>query len=523
MFGGAQLHTVNRTSEAGPCSDPGTLRRRIINRKDKEDMDENNTPDLSFLDDIPITEITLNKWRENFERIDNLIPFIEKIIDDNNLIELKNKPREILVGEVLSSVSISGEKLDVPDKEFLHNIYFEASELQKQTRHKIIKFSRNTGLSVVSDTEQWKNIRGAAPFLPGQLRFEWNEAGDVKIIDGTRNDTLKKAIAEKGLTGNYNTVLLETIGTAIEPLYSESESPIIGIPREGLAEFLDVRINKPPQNVLDFILKDESPKTPEEIEQKTHIEKNYSFWVDLLNLRKAGVFKTKSGLFAAFVFHGYDEERDLIYCESPFLYQIYQDIYANKIQSDKKRNDRPIYEIPEVTRVIRGNINKNKNEAAKEIIEYIVIRIARHGTSPNAERKQYYNYKDKEVIEFVITYDDLINNCSVLAARLAPVELEDGTIKEVKAPNKINILNRAIFGKFLDPKYKDTPKKRTANSLIESLVNDCTDLKQYYINFSIKADPVSLKTLKSHGLHIKHYGINGEYKDNPTLTKPEVI
>ena len=491
--------------------------------KNEEIKNEKLNQILNVLKEINIDDESFLEIRKAYKETDNLIPFIEKVIDDNNLTELKNKPREILVGEVLSSVSIFGEVLDIPDKEFLHNIYFEALELQKQTRHKIIKFSKNTGLSVVSDTEKWKNIRGAAPFLPGQLRFEWNEAGDVKIIDGTRNDTLKKAIAKKGLTGNYNTVLLETIGTAIEPLYSESESPIIGIPREGLAEFLDVRINRPSQNVLDFILKDESPKTPEEIEQKAHIEKNYSFWVDLLNLRKAGVFKTKSGLFAAFVFHGYDEEKDLIYCESPFLYQIYQDIYANKIQSKKKKNDRPIYEIPEVTRVIRGNINRNKNEAAKEVIEYIVIRTAERGTLPNAEQKQYYKYKDKEVIEFIITYDELINNCSVLAARLAPVELEDGTIKEVKAPNKINILNRAIFGKFLDPQYKNTPKKRTANSLIESLVNDCTDLKQYYINFSIKADPVKLKTLKSDGLHIKHYGINGEYKDNPTLTKPEVI
>ena len=491
--------------------------------KNEEIKNEKLNQILNVLKEINIDDESFLEIRKAYKETDNLIPFIEKVIDDNNLTELKNKPREILVGEVLSSVSIFGEVLDIPDKEFLHNIYFEALELQKQTRRKIIKFSKNTGLSVVSDTEKWKNIRGAAPFLPGQLRFEWNEAGDVKIIDGTRNDTLKKAIAKKGLTGNYNTVLLETIGTAIEPLYSESESPIIGIPREGLAEFLDVRINRPSQNVLDFILKDESPKTPEEIEQKAHIEKNYSFWVDLLNLRKAGVFKTKSGLFAAFVFHGYDEEKDLIYCESPFLYQIYQDIYANKIQSKKKKNDRPIYEIPEVTRVIRGNINRNKNEAAKEVIEYIVIRTAERGTLPNAEQKQYYKYKDKEVIEFIITYDELINNCSVLAARLAPVELEDGTIKEVKAPNKINILNRAIFGKFLDPQYKNTPKKRTANSLIESLVNDCTDLKQYYINFSIKADPVKLKTLKSDGLHIKHYGINGEYKDNPTLTKPEVI
>lgn len=478
---------------------------------------------LNTLKEINIDDESFLKIKKAYEETDNLIPFIEKVIDDNNLTELKNKPREILVGEVLSSVSIFGEVLDIPDKEFLHNIYFEALELQKQTRHKIIRFSKNTGLSVVSDTEQWKNIRGAAPFLPGQLRFEWNEAGDVKIIDGTRNDTLKKAIAEKGLTGNYNTVLLETIGTAIEPLYSESESPIIGIPREGLAEFLDVRINKPSQNVLDFILKDESPKTPEEIEQKTHIEKNYSFWVDLLNLRKAGVFKTKSGLFAAFVFHGYDEERDLIYCESPFLYQIYQDIYANKIPSDRKRNDRPVYEIPEVTRVIRGNINKNKNEAAKEIIEYIVIRTARHGTTPNSKRNEHYNYKDKDSISFSISYADLISNCSVLAARLAPVEQKDGTLKEVKAPNKINILNRAIFGKFLDPAYKDTPKKRTANSLIEKLINDCTVLKQYYVNFSIKADPVKLKTLENDGLHIKHYGINGEYKDNPSLTKPEMI
>ena len=463
--------------------------------------------------------------KKAFEKTENLIPFIEKLIDDNNLVELKNEPRDILVGRVLNSVDIYGERLDVkdPERDFLQNIYFEALELQNQTRHKIIKFSKDTGLSVVSNEEQWKKIRGAAPFLPGQLRFEWNEAGEVKITDGSRNDTLKKAIAEKGLTGNYNTVLLETIGTAIEPLYSESESPIISIPREGLAEFLDIRINKPTQSILDFILRDEEPKTPEEIEKKAQIEKHYSFWVDLLNLRKAGTFRTKSGPYLAFVFHGYNEDKDLIDCESPFLYQIYQEIYINKIAAAKRKNDRPIYEIPEVTRVIKGNINKNKNEAAKEIIEYIVIKTARRGTVPNSKRNEHYNYKDKDSISFSISYADLISNCSVLAARLAPVEQKDGTLKEVKAPNKINILNRAIFGKYLDPAYKDTPKKRTANSLIESLINDCTDLKAKYVKFSIVADPVKLKTLKTDGIHIKHYGISGDYQENEKLKRPEVI
>ena len=54
----AQLHTVNRSSEAGPCSDPGTLRRRSeaynISRKDKEDME--------IIERFTAEELKMLKW-----------------------------------------------------------------------------------------------------------------------------------------------------------------------------------------------------------------------------------------------------------------------------------------------------------------------------------------------------------------------------------------------------------------------------------------------------------------------------
>lgn len=408
------------------------------------------------------------------------------------------------------------------------DIHIEPEEPPKhEEKSAIVVYDKNTGVSIITEKNTHTQIRNLG--IPGQLRYELHEDGSASIVGDDENNTIKKALKNKKNKQGYNVFLLETIGAGIEQVYKEGASGTISIPREGLQKCLGTTIRKPPKEVIDFILSGKEPKTDKEKALYSDIMKSYSFWVDLLNLTKAGTLKTKDGLFVIFSFEGYNETEDTIECNSPYLRHIYEGIYAHPILGPKKNNE-PVYTIYRTSSpLIKGSFYTVKNDITKEIIEEIIRRLSERGIVSDSKYNSQYNYKDKRRVSVKITYKSLIEHCPLLYQKLnEKVSKKDGTLEDPDAKFKRTILSRAIFGetrpgKKSKAKSSEAQKRDQYDSLIEAVLHEHTTLFEYYVKFNVTADSISLKALNRTGITVSHSGISGEYQENPTLHYPEVI
>ena len=409
------------------------------------------------------------------------------------------------------------------DEAFFKFVYGALNEIFKddidadtgeEQRNTIVKFGKNTWLSELTDDYYRPRIHDRS--LLGQSRLEIDAEGNAVIIEDPRT----KPTTPK----DFNVVLFNTIGTGIEQLIKQDVDGAFLISRVDLENFLDITIRKPTKEILDFILSDKEPTTEEEVKTWSVIRRDYKFWVDLLNLKKAGTGQTKDGPFVMLNFSGYNETADAIECDSPFLRHAYADINKDTIKGEI-RNNEPIYNIPKVTHNTKGNAYKIRNEATSEIVSEIKRRMALRGIEPDAVKRKYYRSNSKRV-RIDITYENLIKKCPTLRDRLLPKQQPDGTIKEVSAQNKKTILNRAIFGEVkLTKKCKRTEEAKEREkygSLVEAVIRKTTVWYEEYINLSITADLISLKNLKYTGITIIHYGKEPDYISKPALHAPEI-
>ena len=398
---------------------------------------------------------------------------------------------------------------------------------------KSVLYDKDTGVSIVTEKTAHAKLKDLT--LLRQQRWETQEDGSVAIVCDYDGTEFSKAIKTKKNTQGYNTFLLTVIGNAIEQIINVSQDARekLCIPRIGLQEFLGTTIRKPTQDILDFIKAGRAPQNEEEKKLCDEIMKSYSFWVDLLNLEKAGTIETEDKLLFVFHFDGYDKENDTIICRSPYLESVYRHIYDNPIEGEM-RKDAISYRIYETSpALIKGTYYKIRNDVTKQIVEEIIYRLSLRGVASDAQKKKQYNYKNKKQVTMIITYQSLIKECPLLKKKLTDkVIKKDGTETDPDARYKREVLQRAIFGETFPKKTKnesggrdmseESKKKNDCDSLIESVFREHTDFFKAYVNFKIKADPISLKNLSRTGIRITHEGKSGEYQDNPSLHSPEV-
>jgi hypothetical protein len=468
--------------------------------------------------EIEIIDPELNA-RKNFPDFFEIYFKDEEIKDDKSLRDLYERSESFdVLGLYLTFIKGLGI-----------NIHIEAEEpLNPEERSIIANYDKKTGVSIITEQKHYKQIKSLD--IPGQQRMKFHEDGSISIVHDNENDTIAKALRNKKNKQGYNSFLLEAIGCSIEQAYKEGASGAISIPREGLQQFLHTTIRKPTQEIIDFIVSGKEPKTKEEKTLYDNIMKSYSFWVDLLNLTKAGSLETEDGsVVMIFNFERYNAAEDMIECDSPYLRHVYEDIYSHPIEGQKKNNE-PVFSILKKSQpLLMGSFYTIKNDITKEIIEEIIRRLAKRGSETDAKRKSHYNYEDKSRISVKITYKSLIEHCPLLAHKLnEKVIKKDGTLEEPDAQYKRVMLSRAIFGE-TKPSKKSKTKTNEAQrrdeykSLIEAVLHEHTALFEYYVGFSVTVDKISLKALNRTGITVRHSGISGDYKDNPTLHNPEVI
>jgi transcriptional regulator with XRE-family HTH domain len=93
--------------------------------------------------------------------------------------------------------------------------------------------------------------------------------------------------------------------------------------------------------------------------------------------------------------------------------------------------------------------------------------------------------------------------------------------KVVAIADRLGLLPSDLLCEPIAKDYRETVND--VDYLIEAVFREHTAYYDSYVNFSVKAAPISLKALNRTGIRITHEGKSGEYQDNPTLHTPEVI
>lgn len=397
----------------------------------------------------------------------------------------------------------------------------------------MVLIDEKTALSIISDDKIRKDIKKLG--IPGQMRWDFDETGSGVIASDQdvqpQESQIQKVLNQKKDTQGYNIVLLQTIGTGIEAIYQHGQcgdDDTVHISRSGLQKHLGIKIRKPKKEDIDFLMLNREPKTEAEKKQYQDIMKHYPFWIELINLSKAGTMQTRDGIFTVFNFKGYNEIEDTIECSSPFLYHAYMELYANPIKLPM-RNNQAHKIIKTVPPVVKGSLYTLKNKQSVEIIEELLYRLADRGTQADAKWKPHYNFEDNKKVTIKVTYKDLLKESSCPALHHSffdPITKKDGTTAEPDTQYKRMVLKRAVFGENkLTQKAKKTKttEKREKTSLIETALRDHTTLYSYYVDFDIKVDPISMKALNRTGITITHHGKSGDYQNDPELHSPEVV
>lgn len=412
-----------------------------------------------------------------------------------------------------------------------------------------IIFKPNSFLTSITSETHYKKIHSLSAPLSGQLQMTVDKKGNISIIKDPQK--IKDAIKELGNIEGVNGRMLDIILTAMETDFVEGGKGFLSIPRAGLVDAIGSQIYKPSEDELNYIINGSIP-TPEtlgatidasiskDMEHRTvdgkevtvfknreayekrytdDIKKRFGFWIDLVNLQKAGVKQTENGPFMLFNFEGYNSTSDSIECNSPYLRHVIEDIYNTPIIGDM-HNNKPDYVKPKLTHRIKPSIYKVRNSVTSEIVSYIDYRLAKRGLITDAKLKPHLTSSDEKQRTIVIKYADIINNCPLLASKLGPIIKADGTTKQQKPQNKRNVLNRAIFGAV---KLKNKDDRDTADPEIISVIKQHTVLYSYYKDLIITCDDISLKALNTTGIHIKHHGKNSDYEKEPTLNRPDVV
>ena len=339
-------------------------------------------------------------------------------------------------------------------------------------------------------------------------------------IDDKGNITINEIPNTERNIFHYDEILMDTLMAAFEAAYKKGYGDKIYLKRTNLANSLGIEIPAPKSedlnDIIDYI--NNNRHLPDRKEREKELGAHFSFWINFLSLemevKKFVDLPEEGGTFKVFSFEGYDKDKDMIVCSSPYFHGLFNYIQNHPYKaSEKMVNDKAIYRIPGVTHTFKVSANKIKNRKAWEIVKFVDRKIAEHGTEPEAKRcgNKHKKYSDERIVKGFIPYREIIESCESIK----------NSYDTAKAPNKIIYLKRAFFGTSAKGTPGADPKKYT-DTVIEKIFKQHTYLYDSLVNFNLWLDPISLKTLDSCGIHYQHYGRNGNFDQKAELLRPKV-
>lgn len=213
----------------------------------------------------------------------------------------------------------------------------------------------------------------------------------------------------------------------------------------------------------------------------------------------SGVWENGS-FYRVFFLESYDADQNTLTFSSPWLYKIIKELLENKKKKTRKDGS-VMWEITGIATLMKSSIVSARSKPTVEIIATLIAGLTRCGTTPEAKRHPGKRYRDKEMVEYTITWKTLIDRIPLIAE----------TLNGCTPANQTTLLQRFVCGSNWKQRIKD---KR--GTILEEYIRKYTFLHDYYKGFEISFDKPTAKTL-SNKITIRHRGINGDFKPDNGL------
>ena len=172
--------------------------------------------------------------------------------------------------------------------------------------------------------------------------------------------------------------------------------------------------------------------------------------------------------------------------------------------SKKTRADGSImWEITGISSLMKPSIASARSKPTVEILATLLVGLQQYGTKPEAKRHPGKKYKDKEIVEYKISFKTLIERIPLIMENL----------DTCKPSNKTTLLQRYFCGSNFKKRQKEGK-----GFILEEYIREHTFIMDYYKDFEIVFQPPTVKTL-SDKITIRHRGINGDFTANNSLNE----
>jgi len=320
------------------------------------------------------------------------------------------------------------------------------------------------------------------PFNYEQLEFSYDEDGEIIIDSPAQYKAVEEAKDKKHkiTAAGIDQPLLRQLFAATMKAYlcNYGNSITVSLPAFAREMNIDMR----------FTTDKETKHNPNDFFKKLKALENLN-----------GVWQGGS-FYRVFILEGYERERNELTFSSPWLFKIIRELLTTPAAKKTRADGSIIWGITGVSGLMKASINSARSKPTVEIIASLIQGLKIRGVDPDAKLHPKRKYKDKEIVEYSISFKTLIDRIPLIRENL----------DACTPSNKTTLLQRYFCGS------NGKGKKRT-KTILQEYIEEYTFLPQYYRDFTITFNPPTWKTINE-TITITHHGINGDFKRNNPLS-----
>lgn len=207
--------------------------------------------------------------------------------------------------------------------------------------------------------------------------------------------------------------------------------------------------------------------------------------------------------YRVFVLEGYEAEQNTLTFSSPWLFKIARELLQTPASKKTRADGSIMWEITGISSLMKPSIVSARSKPTVEILATLLVGLQQYGTKPEAKRHPGKKYRDKELVEYTISFKTLIERIPLIMENL----------DTCKPSNKTTLLQRYFCGSNFKKRQKEGK-----GFILEEYIREHTFIMDYYKDFEIVFQPPTVKTL-SDIITIRHRGINGDFTAKNSLNE----
>lgn len=331
------------------------------------------------------------------------------------------------------------------------------------------------------------------PFNYEQLCFDYDENGEIIIRSEAQYKAVEEAKDEKKhiKAAGIDQPLLRQLFAATMKAYLCNYGNSITVYLPSFAREMNIDVSG-------------ANKRAEATEKGERIGHNANdFFKKLKALESLNGVWQGGSFYRVFVLEGYEAEQNTLTFSSPWLFKIARELLTTPANKKTRADGSIMWEITGISSLMKPSIVSARSKPTVEIIATLLVGLQQYGTKPEAERHKGKKYRDKELVEYKISFKTLIERIPLIMENL----------NTCTPSNKTTLLQRYFCGSNIRKRQKD--KKPF---ILEEYIREYTLIPEYYKDFEIVFQPPTVKTL-SEKVIIRHRGINGNFIQDNALNE----